>query len=152
MTRTREDAAVGRRPRLLRMLLAAYIAGTALVGFWPRPVDGGIDPRLDAVLAWLRRLGLTFMTYSHVEFTANIGFFIPLGFLIAAMLPKRRWWLAMIICLAASSCIEIGQGLFLPHRFASFGDVLANTVGGAVGAVVAWGVFARRGVSIRVAP
>jgi hypothetical protein len=141
MTPSREDAAVGRRPRLLRMLLAAYIVGTALIGFWPRPVDGGIDPRLNVILAWLQQHGLTFITYNHVEFAANIGFFIPLGFLFAALLPKRRWWLAVIICLAASSCIEIGQGLFLPYRFASFGDVLANTIGGVVGVVIAWGVF-----------
>jgi hypothetical protein len=145
MSRSREDAAVGRQPRLLRVLLAAYIVGTALVGFWPRPVDSGIDPSLDIVLAWLQQHGLTFMTYKHVEFTANVGFFIPLGFLIVALLPKRRWWLAMIICTAASSCIELGQGLFLSDRFASFGDVLANTVGGAVGAVIAWALFVRQG-------
>jgi VanZ family protein len=149
MTLGREDAAVGRRTRLLRIFLGAYIVATGLVAYWPKPVDGPIDPNLLRVLAWLQRHGVHFMTYHFVEFTANIGFFMPLGFLIAALLPARRWWLAIVICFGATCCIEIGQGLFLPDRVASVGDVVANTTGGILGAAIAWVVFVRRRSSSR---
>ena len=77
-----------------------------------------------------------FVDYSALEVAANVLFFVPLGVLVAAMLPRRIWWLSVVIGVAFSVCIEVGQLLFLPGRFASWDDILANSVGTAVGAVI----------------
>ena len=75
--------------------------------------------------------------YAALEFSANIALFVPLGFLIFFLLPRSRWWLALLVCPALSIVIEVIQGLALSQRFATVSDVVANTLGGLVGALVA---------------
>ncbi|WFR68155.1 VanZ family protein [Curtobacterium flaccumfaciens] len=75
--------------------------------------------------------------YGALEFTANVAFFLPLGLLVVLRLGARRWWVGALTGFVASGVIETGQALFLPARFASFDDVLANTSGAAVGALIA---------------
>jgi glycopeptide antibiotics resistance protein len=68
--------------------------------------------------------------------------FVPLGFLVALTLPKRNWWLALLLIPAFSFGIEVVQGTFLAARFASGQDVLANTIGGYLGAILSFAVRA----------
>ena len=53
-----------------------------------------------------------------------------------------RWWLAPVICFVATVIVEVGQGVLLPQRVASPGDVIANTVGGLLGTLAAVGIMA----------
>ena len=53
-----------------------------------------------------------------------------------------RWWLAPVICFVATVLIELSQGALLPHRVASIGDVIANTIGGILGTLAAVGIMA----------
>jgi glycopeptide antibiotics resistance protein len=107
------------------------------VGYWPVPVDRGIRAALTAVFDRLSAAGApSWLDYGHVEFAANIVMFVPLGVLIALLLPRWEWWLAPIIGLALSLAIEFGQALLLPERFATPFDVLANTTGATIGALL----------------
>lgn len=107
------------------------------IGYWPVPVDRGVRSVLLSIFDRLAAAGApTWVDYAHVEFGANIVMFVPLGVLIALLLPRWEWWLAPIIGLALSLAIEFGQALLLPERFASPLDVLANTAGATIGALI----------------
>ena len=129
-----------RRPRPLVALVivaVAVLVGVLVVGFLPSPVDGGVEPLVRRILAWLQGLGApVWVDYDFAQAVANVLFFVPVGFLGAVLLPRRVWWLAIPIGGVLSFAIEFGQLLFLPHRFASWGDVAANTIGAVLGAVI----------------
>ncbi len=61
----------------------------------------------------------------------------PVAFLGRLALPATTWtgWTAYVF--VASGVVELVQELALPHRQASTTDVVANTLGALVGAVVA---------------
>ena len=69
----------------------------------------------------------------------NILLFVPLGFGLSGLLMKKRGrsrrWLVSVVFLssfALSGTIEILQ-IFMPSRFPSLADVLANSAGGLLG-------------------
>ncbi|WP_434618270.1 VanZ family protein [Arthrobacter sp. A5] len=119
-------------------VLAVYLVLLALIAFWPTPVDRPVDGTLEAFLRYLNRHGVpAWVDYGFVEKSANVALFFPLGLLVALILPRRRWWLAILIGICASCCIELGQLLFLSARVASVTDILVNSLGAALGAVCA---------------
>jgi glycopeptide antibiotics resistance protein len=114
-----------------------YLVGALMVGLWPTPVDGGIRGQIADTLAFLHRAGVpSGFDYNVLEFTANIGFFVPIGALICLLLHRRIQLLAIPIGALLSCTIELSQLLFLPARFASWNDVLANTTGTVIGVVI----------------
>ncbi len=115
---------------------AVVLAGVLLVGLLPDRVDGGVEHAVRAFVDDVRAAGLSWVTYDVVDFAANILFFVPIGLLGALLLPRRVWWLSMPIGLALSAALELGQAFFLPQRYASWTDVLANTLGAALGALL----------------
>ncbi len=126
-------------------LLVLYGLGVAFVVFWPSPVDAGSRSDLLRLISQLHAHGLPrSIGYQQVEFAANVGMFMPLGILIGLVLGRRWWWLALVICAAASTSIELLQYLLLPHRFATYRDVVANTFGGSLGTVAAGAIYALR--------
>ncbi|WP_382307688.1 VanZ family protein [Herbiconiux sp. UC225_62] len=105
---------------------------------WPTPVDVGSRGLIFRVLRMLHRHGVPeFVNYNVIEFTANFAMFVPLGFLIALLFGPRWWWAALIICAGLSVAIELYQYLLLPDRYATVRDVVANSTGGTLGAVLA---------------
>jgi len=119
--------------------LVIYCSIVLFVTLRPTPIDKGHDSTIDRVLAALHRSGLPqWFGYGELEFSANIVMFVPLGFLIALLLPHRIWWLAALICPAASACIELAQATLLAERFASLTDVISNSIGGLLGTIVAF--------------
>jgi glycopeptide antibiotics resistance protein len=111
-------------------LLVCYGFALALIAFWPTPVDrpvAGILLRLDA---WMPG------SYRALEFGSNIALFVPLGAFLALQLPRRAAWLAIIAGTVTSLAIELLQGVLLPERFAASSDVVANTIGCAVGVLL----------------
>lgn len=119
---------------LWRIALTTYLAGLALVGFWPAPVDKPIQNRLATALNYLHELGVPrWVNYQFVEASANVAMFIPLGILVAMALPTRPWWLLFGIGLLASFSMELGQLLFIAARFASLTDIVTNALGGLIG-------------------
>jgi hypothetical protein len=104
------------------------------------PIALGVIP--NAVGDWLRGdLGITFFGSGWIEFAANIAMFAPLGFLLT--LAFRHPWFGAGLALALSVGAELAQ-LIIPSREASLRDVIANTLGAAVGAALAWLFVLRR--------
>jgi VanZ family protein len=123
-----------RRARIVVAALGGlYLAGCLTVGFWPTPADRSVG--VARLLQALHEGGLpAAVNYGALEALANIVFFIPVGALLAAVFAQRLFWVAVLLAVALSGLIEAGQLLLLPARFASWGDILANSIGAAIGA------------------
>lgn len=110
----------------------------ALVAFWPSPVDKPVSGQLTAVLHFLHSHGVPgWFNYKFVEAAANVDLFLPLGFVSRLAFPEKRWWQIAAFGLLVSGCIELGQLLFLHDRFASPSDIVTNTSGAVIGALLA---------------
>jgi len=119
-------------------VLAGYLSIVLLATMWPTPLDQGYGASIERFLSVLYRNGVPqWFGYNKLEFSANILMFVPLGFLVALLLPRPLWWLAFLICPALSTGIELTQAAALSARFATVIDVISNSLGGAIGAIVA---------------
>ena len=80
---------------------------------------------------------------SRVEFGLNVVAFVPLSLLGTAVWPMSTWrdWTA--VGFAASFFVEVVQAVALDGRSATHSDVVANTLGASVGAVLALTFAAR---------
>jgi glycopeptide antibiotics resistance protein len=118
--------------------LAVVAVTIAIITFWPTPVDAPAKGTIRDILATLHDAGVPpQVNYSFVEIASNVVMFIPLGALIAALLPTNRWWAAALMGGLGSCLIELAQLALLPHRFASVVDIMANTAGALLGALLA---------------
>ena len=121
--------------RILAIVLAVYLAFVGWVTLNPAPPD----PARNELL--LRLLEVLPISYDALEFTANVGMFVPIGALVAAL--GRHWWIALAVGIALTCGIEFVQ-LFLPARFPDVRDILANSLGTLLGAVAVAAVRSRR--------
>lgn len=132
------DVAAGRTSGRARTivaagLLAATLAAVAVIVFLPTPPDASGQERLAAWLAAVHRTWMPrWITFDLVEFTSNILMFLPLGVLGAIVFARAKWAVALA-CVLLSTGIELTQTALLPGRFGDWHDVLANTIGGALG-------------------
>lgn len=109
----------------------------AFVAFWPTPVDQPIGGQIVAALNVLHRHGMPrWFDYKFVEAAANVLLFVPVGFAARLAFPLRCWWQIGAFGLLVSGCIELGQLLFLHNRFASPSDIVTNTSGAVIGALL----------------
>lgn len=121
-----------------RVALTSYVAGLAVVGFWPMPVDKPISRTLAAVFKYLHNHGAPeWFDYHFVEASANVMLFVPLGIAMAMALPAVPWWQLSGIGLTASTSLELGQLILIPARFSSPMDIVTNTFGAVIGVAVA---------------
>jgi VanZ family protein len=107
--------------------LAVYLVALVLIAFWPHHIDRDAD----ALLRAIERI-LPWATHSRVEFASNIALFVPLGFLLTALL-RHRVIAVIAIGLGMTVVIELAQAAFLPGRTSSVLDVVANTLGTLIG-------------------
>lgn len=129
--------------RAARLLGALYLVALVLIALWPTPVDRIAHRSIVRILMELHSQGLPrWFNYALIEFTANIALFVPVGLLGVILLGSSRWWLAVLTGFAASCLIELSQLVFLPDRYATPVDVIANTLGAILGAVIALSVLA----------
>ena len=73
--------------------------------------------------------------YGSVDFFNNVVMFVPLAAGLA--LAGVRRWLVLLLCFLLTGLIELLQVAVIVGRDANLGDVLANTLGGAVGLLLA---------------
>ncbi|WP_307424170.1 VanZ family protein [Pseudarthrobacter defluvii] len=112
----------------------------ALIAFWPSPVDKPVSGQLATILVFLHHHGIpAWLNYSFVEASANVALFIPVGFAAFKAFPTKSWWQIGAFGLLVSGCIELGQQLFLHGRFASPSDIMTNTSGAVIGALLGLG-------------
>jgi VanZ family protein len=138
----------GRRGHLPGFLLIGYLLTVALVVLWPTPVDRDASGTILQVLAKLHAFGAPdWIDYNFVETSANIVMFVPLGLLGGTLLRAGYRWIAVPAAFAVSFLIELVQDTFLPGRFGTMQDVLANTHGSALGLVVLYAFLEYRRVA-----
>lgn len=117
-----------------RILLVPYTIALALIVWLPGDQASrvtGIVGRIARSLAY--RLDIPFFyTYTVLEFVANIALFIPFGLLLALGWSRLKTWHLAVLGLVTSGAIEFVQ-IFLPTRFSTISDLVANTAGAAVG-------------------
>ena len=140
-----------RARRAAQLLLAVLLVVIAFITLWPSPVDEGGRSGLLLALEKLHARGVPqWVDYVFVERAANVVMFVPFGALLAFLLPPRRWWLGVALPAMGSVLVEVVQHVGLPRRFASGWDVVANTTGALLGAVMVVAVMAL--LSRRAAP
>ena len=124
-----------RHRRIAAWLLAVGALAVAVVAFWPTPIDAGFADALRDGLAELQAAGAPeVFRYGVIEFAANILMFVPVGFLLAVVLPQGLRWLSPALCFLLSLGIELGQVVFASGRLGDVTDVIGNTLGGLLGA------------------
>ena len=125
-------------PRFWRWVLAVMFIPLALIAFWPSPVDQPVQGQLADVLKFLHAHGIpAWFNYRFVESAANVLLFVPVGVVASLAFVDKPWWQIGVFGFLVSSCIEVGQLLFLHNRFASLQDVVTNTSGAIIGALLA---------------
>ncbi len=131
-----------RQQPLLAGLLALCLAGVFAMVFLP---IGWWLNRLVVRLYYLgRRLGMPhFVTLEWYDVALNVLLFAVPTALAALLWPRVRPWVWTLAVLLISAGIELVQYLALP-RDASLGDVVANTAGAVVGALVSVVLLRRR--------
>lgn len=131
----------GPRRVIIAILAVGYGTFLAFVAFWPSPIDRPVAGLLDRVIAELHERGVPgFIDYDFIEFTANVGLFIPVGVLFGLAVPLRAWPVALILGPLVSAGIEAAQRLLLDGRYATIGDVIANSIGATLGVFLAVGI------------
>jgi glycopeptide antibiotics resistance protein len=121
-----------------RIALAFHLVALTVVGYWPAPVDKPIRGTLAEVLRFLHVHGVpAWFDYQFIEASANVAMFIPFGILATFSMPSKGWWHLAGIGLVASSCIELGQLMFIAARTFSPVDLFTNTLGSVIGVSIA---------------
>jgi glycopeptide antibiotics resistance protein len=120
----------------LLLLIASAIVAKITFSAGPPDPDGQLALQEFLLRAYQHGLP-TWITFAAIEFAANILMFIPIGFFGALCLPRFRW-LIIPVAIAASTAIELIQSTRLPERVGTPRDVVANTLGAAIGMVTAY--------------
>jgi VanZ family protein len=115
---TSDPPATRRLDRLLLGYLGLVVGVIVLAPFHPQ------EPSLDRILL------MPGGTQGRADILLNVALFVPLGFLLERSLGVTR---TALLCLLASLAIETIQ-LFLPGRWSTLSDLLANGLGGLLGA------------------
>lgn len=122
------------RPLLIGSVL--YVVALAVIAMWPTHVDSGINVVDGSFIGrWLLAQNLSHaQAYDTIQFSANVLLYLPLGALAMLVASRTRWWHAVAVALTVSTIFELLQATLRPGRTADASDVLANTIGAAVGA------------------
>ena len=122
---------------VLSVVTFVYLGVVAFITLGPQPLDEGTDSLVWRLLGLFSRFSPTqWITYSALEFSANVAMFVPVGLFFLLLLGRRRWWLAVLLGIGLTCLIEFTQ-MFLPSRVSDPRDILANSVGAFVGVVIA---------------
>jgi len=94
------------RRRLVGATLAVYVAFVLAVTLTPQMPGRGVVGRVvDRFLYELHLRGITGIQFLDIEFFGNILMFVPLGVLTALLIPRRAWWMLMLMGTAFSGLI-----------------------------------------------
>lgn len=121
----------------LTVVTFLYLGAVAFLTLGPQPLDDGTDSLVWRLLAFFSRHTATdWITYTTLEFWANVAMFVPVGLFFLLLFGRGRWWFAIVLGVVLTCVIEFTQ-LFLPDRVSDPRDIVANSVGAFVGVMIA---------------
>lgn len=132
----------GAKRRLRTVPLALLILYTVFIGLvtlTPNQLDTAPGSFIAELLEFLASHRLTaWIDYVILEKLANVGMFVPFGLLVALQCGRRRWWVGWVAGIAFTCIIEGTQATLLsPTRYGTISDLVTNSLGAAIGAVIA---------------
>ena len=129
------------RHPVLSLLTLAYLGFVGLVTLTPASDQPDYSALAARILARLERYPdlaplTSRLSVERVEFLANIGLFVPLGVFLLLLVGTRLWLVALAAGIVLTSMIENIQRS-VPGRVSDPRDVAANSIGMAIGLVLA---------------
>ncbi|MFT4081091.1 MAG: VanZ family protein [Nocardioides sp.] len=125
------------RHPFLSLLSGGYLIFVGWLTLTPQPIGPSQEDLIERAIEGLHRRGLAMsLDYDRLEFLANIGLFVPIGVFLLLLFGSRLWWLALIGCVAMTCGIEYAQE-YIPGRVSDSRDLVANSLGGLIGVVLA---------------
>ena len=122
--------------RAALVALAVYVVALAVALL--APTSGTQSEMASWVVDLGRALGFDAQTatQARAEFLCNAAILAPVSALGSIMWPRTTWrdWTAWTF--VAAGLVEATQGLVLDRRTASYADIVANTLGGLLGASI----------------
>lgn len=136
------------RHPLLSLATIAYLAIVAWLTLTPR--SGAVsDSILWPLARFFERYDATdWITFSRLEFAANIALFVPLGLFFVLLFGRRQWWLAIVAGVVMTVTIEFAQQ-GIDGRVSDPRDLVANSIGTVVGTLLALILTARKARTAR---
>lgn len=128
--------------RTLRIALVLYAAALVVVLLNPSPAAGDGTIRWVESFAHLVHLPASLVSPGRVELGLNVVAFVPLSLLGSLLRPSVSVSTWVAAGFGGSLLVELFQGV-LPDRMATHADVVANTLGAAIGATAAWAIRRR---------
>jgi len=125
-----------RQHPFLTVVTFLYLGVVGLLTLGPQPLDEGTDSIVWKILGFFTRYPSLHITYSTLEFLANVAMFVPVGLFFLLLLGRRRWWLAIVLGVALTCSIEFAQ-IFIPGRVSDYRDVVSNSMGATAGVILA---------------
>ena len=120
-----------------RVLLVGYLLFVGFTVWLPAPVSAKVTGLVRIIARWIADAGIASYGRSTfvLEILANVALFVPIGLLLVLAWPRLRLWQAVLIGALMSVLIETVQGA-MPSRFPTLSDVIANTTGALIGALI----------------
>jgi len=119
-----------------RILLPVYLFVVAYIVFSPSDEVTNSSGFVGWVFGHIHQMRDDFPpAYVALEFTANIAMFVPFGILVPLAFARVPWFATLALGFATTLSIELVQST-LPSRFSTVSDVVANTLGTAIGLLV----------------
>jgi glycopeptide antibiotics resistance protein len=125
----------GMRKRVVGLLTIGYSVVIGLMTLGPQPSTPTTQDWARLVIGFVDRHIAASFDYADLEFIGNIALFFPLGLLLILFLGRGRWWVVVLIGIAATCGIEFVQH-FIPTRVPDVRDLIANSTGALVGVLV----------------
>lgn len=114
-------------------LLAFYLGFTLTITIIERIPSP--EAKYQLVVFWSYKAIQAGRTDLIAEVFWNYILFIPIGILLALLLPSKRSWIAVIIGMLMSAGIELTQ-LYLHRGLFEFDDIIHNTLGTIIGVIL----------------
>lgn len=120
-----------------RVALVGYLLFVGFTVWLPAAVSSKVTGLVGVMARWVAEAGIAPYQPSAVvlEILANVALFVPVGLLLPFAWPRLRLWQVTLAGGLLSVVIETVQGL-MPSRFPTLSDVIANTTGTFLGAVI----------------
>lgn len=120
-----------------RVALVGYLLFVGFTVWLPAAVSSTVTGLVGVMARWVAEAGIAPYQPSAVvlEILANVALFVPVGLLLPFAWPRLRLWQVTLAGGLLSVVIETVQGL-MPSRFPTLSDVIANTTGTFLGAVI----------------